>query len=181
MNSHVDDFQDDGGAPGYRERMANQRVRAAIESSDWGGLTLSERTQFVLWGVVRFFWLFPLVGTAAIFISLLLWLCAIAFVGEDGMQGYWWAVPCMAFAISWEKIVEKSGGFGSGPLWFSGMMNSPSKGMWGLVATGFRSLFVWLYLGYSLLFWMVVGIALWAWQSGAWAQAVALKSSAGLG
>jgi hypothetical protein len=124
-----------------------------------------------LWTVIRFLWLFPLIGFGGAFVGFFLWFAASVILGEAWCRDHWFLLLITAFVIAARSIM-KDGGFGSGPLDFRGMMNSPRPDIGGHIATYFRSMFVWAYAAYALLFWFILAVAVWAWQSGAWQRAM---------
>lgn len=153
------DFKDDGGTPAFRARQRASRMAP-------------------VWAVIRFVWLFPLVGTGALFVWFMLWTGAVLLAGPAWTHDNWVWLPLFAFGIVWKQVAVKEGGFGSGALDIRGMMNSPSGGAWGAIATYFRSLFVLSYACYSIFFWLIFGVAVWMWQSGAWQHADAIRRGA---
>lgn len=158
------DFRDDGGSPRWRAQKHAEAMRP-------------------VWAVIRFVWLFPLVGTGALFFWFVLWAGAMLILGAASVHQFWYWLPIISFGMAWEKIVRKGGGFGVGRLDFRAMTTSPSFGKpgfvggWGVIATLFRSTFVWAYAGYSIFFWFMAGVVLWAWLSGSWAHAMAMAST----
>ncbi|MGH7068186.1 MAG: hypothetical protein ACREFO_05880 [Acetobacteraceae bacterium] len=150
-------FRDDGGAPAFRQRHAAARRK---------------RVTSPLWAAARFVWLFPIAAFGAVLIFFGLWIVGIAVVGDATIRSYWGWAALFSVVAAWDCIVGKSG-LGTGALDLRRMMNSPSGGAWGAIATYFRSLFVLAYGCYVVFFWLIVGVGIWMWQSGAWQHAVA--------
>ena len=142
-------FRDDGGTPSYRSARAAAR---------WAPF----------WLLVRFVWLFPLVAIGAAVFFVAAWVLCSAFVGEAFARSNWAFIVAFALVSGWQSLLGKKGSLGAGQLDFGRMAASPSQGIWGAIATLFRSFFVWLYAGYALLFWTAALGVLWAERAPLW-------------
>ncbi len=142
-------FRDDGGTPAFRA----QRLAAR-----WAPF----------WLVVRFLWLLPLIAIGAALFFAGAWVLCSAFLGEAFARSNSTLILLFAAVSGWQSMVGKKGSLGRGPLWFGGMMTSPSlgahgfQGAWGAIATSFRGFFVCCYAAYALVFWIVALSVLWA-------------------